>query len=551
MEPAIYPLDILDESDPTTARGRYVQQLATTRGEILPLHLDGDDMDLARVAVIRGIRRRYEFAISDAVREVCTHRPEFARARNARLIMSNLVPGPEDMDDADKTRQPYCIWYPDFASEDTYRQVAMRFPSMRYQVGRACAAAGFVSLYTELELLPDVSIAEEAREGRTEGGGIIFETIMAAPCRYNVMDDYTLTINAENPHAPAFLNGDTDVRWRLAVRRQLPCMESDLEESRDSASGPCIEEDDRVNDEATTWPSWHQSPHILTPEEAQLLYTPLPQDLPTVKKTLLIQMAAYEGNIDRYLHCPGDIPPHHVCALLAAEVERNGPIVQRLRAHIGTFDRYSRSFYSIKRAISARRIMVNDTQEFHKAWDKDRPGPFMIWWPLRPKPDTLLEVLQKAPSMKQQVAAAAIVCDYPCLYDMVNPEPNHTLWLAARNSQNPFYLQDIKKKATEKDLLQDICSGSMMDYEPECVERELEPTGESLWSWQEGGLTTMTSHGYHYDPYGDTGAPEASPAERYVWASPSLLRKLEVFANGVTHEPTSFLEDKTLPENDQ
>lgn len=89
------------------------------------------------------------------------------------------------MDDADRTRKPYCIWYPAFASEETYCQVAKRFPSMRYQVGRVWSPAGLVSLCTELELLPDGSIAEEAREGWTEGGRIIFETIMASSCLYN------------------------------------------------------------------------------------------------------------------------------------------------------------------------------------------------------------------------------------------------------------------------------------------------------------------------------------------------------------------------------
>jgi hypothetical protein len=44
---------------------------------------------------------------------------------------------------------------------------------MRYQVGRACAAAGYFDLYKELDLLPDVSIAEEAPGGNTEGGNQI------------------------------------------------------------------------------------------------------------------------------------------------------------------------------------------------------------------------------------------------------------------------------------------------------------------------------------------------------------------------------------------
>lgn len=74
----------------------------------------------------------------------------------------------------DPRYQPYCIWYPDIAREDTYRELAERYPSMRYQVGRACAAAGYVDLYKELCLLPDISIAEEARESDTPGGNEIF-----------------------------------------------------------------------------------------------------------------------------------------------------------------------------------------------------------------------------------------------------------------------------------------------------------------------------------------------------------------------------------------
>lgn len=88
--------------------------------------------------------------------ELCSHYPEIARARNARLIMSNVVPdnGLEDPD-----RQPYCIWHPDLASEETYRELTRCYPTMRYQVGRTCAAAGYSGLYQELSLLPDVSRA--------------------------------------------------------------------------------------------------------------------------------------------------------------------------------------------------------------------------------------------------------------------------------------------------------------------------------------------------------------------------------------------------------
>ncbi len=56
---------------------------------------------------------------------------------------------------------PYCVHYPDVASENTCRALVQCYPGMCYQVGRACAVAGYVDLHRELDLLPDASIAEE------------------------------------------------------------------------------------------------------------------------------------------------------------------------------------------------------------------------------------------------------------------------------------------------------------------------------------------------------------------------------------------------------
>lgn len=51
---------------------------------------------------------------------------------------------------------------------------------MCYHVGRAYAIGGYLALYRELDLLPDVSIAEEARDnaGSSEGARAIFESIV-------------------------------------------------------------------------------------------------------------------------------------------------------------------------------------------------------------------------------------------------------------------------------------------------------------------------------------------------------------------------------------
>ncbi|KAA8644265.1 uncharacterized protein ATNIH1004_008464 [Aspergillus tanneri] len=69
---------------------QHDQWEAAMRGASLP---DSLACETARCAVIRGIRCYYEFATSNAVKEACTIYsnvyPEFTRARNARLIMSN------------------------------------------------------------------------------------------------------------------------------------------------------------------------------------------------------------------------------------------------------------------------------------------------------------------------------------------------------------------------------------------------------------------------------------------------------------------------------
>jgi hypothetical protein len=74
--------------------------------------------------------------------------------------MSGVIP--DGMENPDV--QPYCIWHPDIAQEQTYRELVRRYPTMRYQVGRACAAAGYADLYHELDLLPDVCPLPKRRE---------------------------------------------------------------------------------------------------------------------------------------------------------------------------------------------------------------------------------------------------------------------------------------------------------------------------------------------------------------------------------------------------
>ncbi|KAF5664955.1 hypothetical protein FHETE_6815 [Fusarium heterosporum] len=446
---------------------RHDQEKAI-RGDAVPRLLDDRD---SRAALVRGIRLHYHLAMSESVKRLSYSMPQIARARNARRIMSDDVP--ERMA---ASELPYCIWYPDLATEDTYRSVASKFPDMRYQVGRACAAAGYHALYQELDLLPEVSIAEEARESETDGGKLIYDEIMGFKSRYAIMDDCKRTIELRDYKCPAYLDGNTEVRWRLTARQGI---------SRRFCDDllPCIEEDLHLDLE-------DQAPEErygrLSDDEAKLLHSPLPPDMPTVKKTLLTQMAAHDGNIDRYARLANSgrtltsldqdcvvrgVLHHNMYARWWADQIKNNTIYARSAPHV----------WEIQRAIMARRIMLNDPSPFEHGWPTGVPMPYIIWWPLRPLPDMLHLLAQKVPEMKRQCAAAAIACDYEIIYRSLSPEPSWHLWKVACDfSTNPFYREDQERRGKENNI--DVKDGSFM----EAYSRELERTKEFTVLEQDG-----------------------------------------------------------------
>ncbi|KAJ5256642.1 hypothetical protein N7478_012746 [Penicillium angulare] len=260
------------------------------KGEDIPVDLSSF---WHRRAVIRGIRDSLQFATSPAIIELCSgdYAHQFSRACNARLIMSDIIP-----DMQDPATQPYCIWYPDLASEETYREVARQYPSMRYQVGRACATACYTDLYKELDLLPDVSIAEESREVDKDKDAEIYKIIMSAPQRYVVMEDFSRAV-LETPRTPAFLIGDMKPRWALGQRvypgKNLP---------ETTADDIDIEEDGFIGLQGISLESISglEDYAKLGPGQSDQLWIPLPPDLPFLEKRLQTQIATWESNVDRY-----------------------------------------------------------------------------------------------------------------------------------------------------------------------------------------------------------------------------------------------------------
>jgi hypothetical protein len=429
------------------------------RGQTLPEHLGNR---VVQLCLVSGIRQHVAFARSAEVAELCRMEGQemFARARNARLIMSDEVPGLELM--RDKASYPYCIWYPDIASEDTYRKVAAAFPDMRYQVGRACAVAGYAQLYRELDLLPDPCIAEEAREAghASAGSRQIFEQIMTAPVRYGVMNDYDLTVELDRPKPGAFLNADTAVRATLKGRRRFV---DDFVPWRYFN----ITEDWGIGQETV-----ELEPAKLTDEEVALLESPLPVNLPTMQKDLLILASAYEGNLDRYarlrrpgrsveyeLHCL--VPGIYRSTAMALWLGRKPDIMEVVAA---AWD--EDEVTALRRAIHARHVMNND---IHRLLDADPPVPddelpYWIWYPTIPSPYTLCKLAEARPAMRPQCARACIAGGHRWAYTKIMDMPDANegqvplaadpflIREAESGPDHDFFVPDMERRRQERGL---------------------------------------------------------------------------------------------------
>ncbi|EGO57222.1 hypothetical protein NEUTE1DRAFT_121728 [Neurospora tetrasperma FGSC 2508] len=450
----------------------------------------------------------------------------YARARNARLIMSNEVP---DMPTDDV--KPYCFWHPDTAKEETYRLLATRYPDMAYSVGRACAVAGYDGLYHELDILPEISIAEEARESSAANAGskAIYEHIMKQPICYAVLNDYTRFVHHQNPRSPAFMNGDTAVRSTLDVT----VTPRDVPDWCDTRHFFDIAEDYHVA-EVTTHKYFFTSQGTLPPEHVELLYSPLPSHLPTIIKDPLIVMAAYEGNLDRYVRL------RRPCM-----VEQEHGAVLRGIYHNTTFAKWwslqgDKCDFDIRAATLARFIMVNDLSHItetdpHPEDDSDEiPG--MIWWPLIPAERTLKALAKRRPDMHLQVAMACIAGNYKKLWDELAPEPCYQLYNQASLKRDPsvrnHFVDYLERRASElgSDVkrFRAVCENLAHDWCLNATRLDKEPT--SCWLPSEISIPGPSGFPDTDNVYGSPDqtnlAGEDSNWELYICSSEEVRAKI-------------------------
>jgi len=195
-------------------------------------------------------------------------------------------------------------------------------------------------------------------------------------------------------------------------------------------------------------------PDLISP----LLYSPLPQDHPKGNKDVLILIAAYYGDVDRYfrLRRPVAIPGQIECVVrgifhntlfakwwadrVAALGGGGGP------GSSPSLDGMAESHMrGIRKAITARFIMNNDLSRVTSTTPADEL-PYCIWYPGRPSGQVLIELVRCRPEMRQQAARACIVAGFTELFRHIDPEPDAALLAEAKKAGDPDFGQFLRNK---------------------------------------------------------------------------------------------------------
>ena len=180
------------------------------------------------------------------------------------------------------------------------------------------------------------------------------------------------------------------------------------------------------------------------------LYQPLPDELPpNVNPELLLLHAAHTGNIDRYVRLRDSLQRRSFdeMACVTRGIYHNTMFAKWWSLQPDIHERHNTS---VRRAINARYIMNN---EISRITDEtpEHDLPYLIWYPDWPCEETLIELVQRKPSMMQQIARTCIVANYGDAWNKINPTPHFWLYEEARDRRGggSFFCKDIERRSRE------------------------------------------------------------------------------------------------------
>jgi len=223
--------------------------------------------------------------------------------------------------------------------------------------------------------------------------------------------------------------------------------------------------------------------------EIQLLTSPLPHDLPTVQKDLLILMAAYYGDVDRYnrLRRPKTIPKEYKCCVRG--IYHNTPFA------VWWSRQPKDNRIHPSEAIAARLIMNNVLSGAPYKFP-----PYQIWWPQAAQATTYRRLADIQPEMLPQILHACMAANYTDLFDELLPrytpnkdmvdyiatlfDPKFKAKLDARVKELGITLEETNDHRSWIAQLYNIREHSQIE-----VPREIDANGiNTTWSWPYDGV---------------------------------------------------------------
>jgi hypothetical protein len=285
---------------------------------------------------------------------------------------------------------------------------------------------------------------------------------MAAPVRYAVTNDYKRTVQLHMPKSGGCLNADTAV---LATLKQRKAFGKHYRIMDTPWTYFDITEDSGIDEHMTK-----AKPHALTDSEIVLFVSPLPADLPTMHKDLMILIAAFEGNLDRYarlrrpgqtidfeLHCV--LPGIYKSFAMASWLDRNPDILELIAS-----EWHSQEIQTLRAAVHARWIMDNDIDRLIPTDSivPDNELPYWIWYPTIPAKWTLLKLAEARTAMRPPCARASMARGmrdaYTKIMDMCHDDgkpiavDQHLMKEARKCPEHEFFEPDMHRRMVEQGL---------------------------------------------------------------------------------------------------